>query len=374
MARVRQEAAELLKVVPENFQVSSPPEFNIGKARKAIKFVDSAFQITDLPALRLALILSSYNRSGVKPESDDPNYFLFSGKYTALVDAELRASDPSNMLPTIGIEVESPRKLFDEDRDSIQYAIFFDSLTGIGMPRNRVNSSSSMDNFRTAGNTALFWEFSPPPSYSAAVQARIISELIKGRFIPSLKFSRKPEDIRELLDDKLVSMHINIGVPTWAGEMTPLDEEGTLLGQMFALAFTSATRLHKRMQSEFIGLKSNSEATCKSLPPDSKEDRKRIEFKACEVRDESCYRQLYEMQLLSCAYLSNRFSKDPAVSRVWSDLAVNAKEVMDKFNVQKIIFSKDKVAILVEKTDIGKRLRKLITPASQRVKYLLDQP
>lgn len=114
-------------------------------------------------------LVSAYNL----PTStlSDVDIAFIKRRHFKLIEQEIAAAHPANHLPTIGFEVESPRKPY-RLVDPMDYADLFDR---IGMPRNKVNESTGT---KDGTSYPTYWEFSPPPSYTASVQARILHELI----------------------------------------------------------------------------------------------------------------------------------------------------------------------------------------------------
>lgn len=139
-------------------KISQPPVFDVDRVVSVLKIVES--QGYKLEALNLSLALILYNYSLSECFTEVNNEYIL-GRNLRLVEREIEASDPNNPLPTIGFEVESPRKPYSESLGR-KYAEFFDA---IGMPRNKANVKKGEMN-----NLAAFWEFSPPPSYTSSTQ------------------------------------------------------------------------------------------------------------------------------------------------------------------------------------------------------------
>lgn len=243
---------------------------------------------------------------------------------------------------------DNPRKLFSQENDSERYAEFFDA---IGMPRNKINKTPNS-----------FWEFSPPPSYTAQVQSRILCELIKGGFIPRLINSDDPHHIHRLLDYKLVSLHVNLGVPAWLAARqfdAGLDNNDniTFLSAAFCLAFSSAQRLLFRTTQSIANIK---EADPTNKSPSEKPQR--IEIKALEVRNASTYRLLEEIQLITASNFAYLCGNDESLAEIWEEMRGELEKLFDTFNIEpKILANRKGVAKFISRTDISQRLRMLIT-------------
>ena len=126
----------------------------------------------DLPNVRAVGNLWLYN-------TPTDRWPVISRKLDLLKQVERSLSSTDNPLPTIGWEVEIPRKPFQSPRYGM-YALFFDFM---GLPRNRNQTSVIPGNLSTYSPYGSFnWEFSTTPAYSAAVAKRTLCELIKGGF------------------------------------------------------------------------------------------------------------------------------------------------------------------------------------------------
>lgn len=343
--------------------ISEPPVFDFDRAKKIKEQVDQE-GIDEFPALKLAWILSLYN---IHDEARERVLY----RINRLIKEEIGVSDSDNPLPTIGVEVESPRKPFADDQigNSLRYAEFFDT---IGMPRNKVNERVDHSKLSIASQPAwdnTFWEFSPHPSYSTSVQNRILCELIHGRFIPSLKFSQNPHYIRNYLDDKLVSLHVNLGIPAWLVDKSLYQTPDLkLFASLFVLGFTSPRRLFYRQTTNLVNDKSG-EATKKSALSTPK----RIEIKALEVRTSSTYRLLEEVQLVGASVFVHLDRANSPLGQIWFDTKSELSTIYDNFGIQSdIVSDKKKSAKFVSRTDISNRLRELITRKASRIRGLLS--
>ena len=343
---------------------SPPPIFAVDAAQRVRSLVANRRFEHDYPALSLALSLAAYNYATFVSGVSDNQIRHFLHRFDELVGQERAAADPQNPLPTIGIEVESPRKLFEKERDGLNYANFFDVL---GMPRNRVNFNLSQ--------AFAYWEFSPPPSYTASVQTRILSELIKPGFIPSLRYSQNPEDIREYLDNKLVSLHVNLGVPLslvgneWNGWGSKFTKDAELFSSMFPLAFTSPLRLKSRSREPFFADRM-AEPTLK----DQGGIHGRFELTALEVASASNYRLISEIQLLGACMFSDWTDKNHILGNVWRDVKMAAQEIYQQYGVGPDLLKDNKpdVAKKVEESDISRHLRQVITRAATQAGKLIN--
>lgn len=333
-------------------EVAPSPSLDFKLARTSRRIVKK-LGIKGLPALEIASTLYFYN---LLNKANTPQEAF--GVLPKLILKEQVASDTSNPLPTIGFEVESPSKVNDLYTNK-DYGIFFDS---IGMPRNEINSPA--EDFRFPR-----WEFSPPPSYSASVQARILCELIKGGFIPSLTNSQRPEDIVKFLDDKLVSLHINLGVPLKITASLSVDDDNvrTFLAA-FTLGFTSAQRLDKKTSGDVGSFQPASTVTAKTGKREE-----RLEIKALEVRTQSTYRLMHEIQSLGAALFAYLGDQDSYLGNHWLEARDEFKSLFKSVDFHLgNLGQKIELSHLVATTDISQRLRTSITRRSHQVARAID--
>lgn len=340
-----------------NREISPPPIFNLRLCQEA-KRVVKRFGLKGQPALEVASTLYVYNLLNGGNTSDGRNPLEPFAPIPGLILEERVASNPSNPLPTIGFEVESPKKagLFYTNKN---YGRFFDL---IWLPRNKLNPRTHDEQFDR-------WEFSPPPSYSASVQARILCELIKGGFIPSLAHSQSPEDIVRLLDDKLVSLHVNLGVPSKITTSLSTDNDNvrTFLAA-FALGFTSTQRLDNKTSGNMGSFKEVDTATAKSG-----KRQERLEIKALEVRTQSTYRLMHEIQNLGAALFAYLGDKDSHLGSHWLDAREEFKLLYKSVDFHLgNLGQKIELSHLVASTDISQRLRTSITRRSHQVARAID--
>lgn len=338
--------------------ISAPPIFDLRRARDLSRQVHEWAKrdnFRSLNSLKIALTLALYNDS-LSSEGYNKDKSILLKRLTNLVKEEIVSSDLTNPLPTIGIEIETPRKVVRKEK-FYEYAEFFDE---IGMPRNKINRI-------TFGEDC--WEFSPSPSYCASTQSRIIAELIKGRFIPSLLFSKDGNDVRELLDDRLVSLHINLGIPENT-KMQYLLDKGAGFPAILSLAFSSPERLRNRNSRAFWDLKP-SEETEKGKGGDLG----RLEIKAVELRTENQYRLIKEAQLLGAAFFAFLIDKQTPLGKIWSDLITEVTPVFKQFGVsywESLPVDKETAYLIMRDTDLNKRLRHVVDRKAIEISQLLS--
>jgi hypothetical protein len=224
-------------------------------------------------------------------------------------------------LPSIGWEVELPKnpyknQTYAQDLQlSENYQIFFNI---VGLPWNKDNtiiqSEIIRDINKSSGGRNMLIEISTNPSASAQVQARILSELIKGNFIPSLYVSDDPKDIQIKLDkEQLVAFHFSVAIPKdRTNEIKERRKELIMLEDVLALGFTSYERLSSGVVTNwYLDNK-------KAVSMNSSDSIYRYEARMHEIRSSSIYRLLVEGQLLLFAI----FAKNPhnTLSQNWLEL------------------------------------------------------
>lgn len=361
MATIKERAGINFKSLPPSELVSEPPVFNLDRAGESTTLVTLG-GFAHYHALSLALILAIYNQDPTN-NVDYERATEVIGRFPNMVSSEVAAAKDENPLPTIGFEVESPKKPFDRVNDSEKYAKFFDTIT---MPRNKVNGRVD----QPTGSD--FWEFSPPPSYSAIVQRRILHELIRGRFIPSLRYSQHPDDVKTYLDEKLVSLHINLGIPKKVARELPNiqnDPDVLLFSSMFAYAFTSPLRLKHRAQQVYTDIKDADETT------KSGGKNKRLELKAFEVRTEAVYRLMEEVQLLSAGLFAEVGDYREDLAEKWKEAAEDVRVLYKRYTVEpEFIRLRERASELAGNSEFVQLLRKTITYYALNIRNLISLP
>lgn len=341
-------------------KVSQPPVFDFEKAILA-KEATSKEGYASPPNVRTAGILWLYN---TPPE----RWSQIFEKFKFLHRQETKAANPLNPLPTIGWEVESPSYPFKREMSG-RYAIFFDL---IGLPRNKNHTSVVPGNQDTY---SLRWEFSSAPSYSSAVANRTLCELIKGDFIPHLIGSSTAQDRHILLDEKLVSLHINLGIPSWAydtNDEIPSRENKNflLLASAFELAYTSSERFTHRSQISVVADYKIGEQTTKA----NMDQAHRLEVKALEVSDSKTYRLMDELQLMATSLFCDMGKRNPSIARIWKKTSNKLQHIYTQHTIgPSIVTDKQKVGSLVEETTIQRKLRKVLTEGSHQVRSILNR-
>lgn len=342
--------------------ISKPPVFDF----------DKAIAVTEATANRIfsrtpnVLVMANiwlYNN----PESSWPSIIQ---RVDQLDRLETNAASTFCPLPTIGLEVESPRNPYNRTW-APRFAIFFDLL---GLPRNRINKNVKVGDLYTYSG---MWEFSTQPAYSAAVANRTLAELIKGNFIPHLQPNgdKNPtaEDRRELLDSKLVSLHVNLGVPSQLTQywLTPCNGHTSLgnpdittLGSAFSLAFTSPERLASRTGTNFIDVK--------LAEPKPKSGMHRFEVKALEVSGVETYRLIEEIQSLAAAAFSSMQGDNSSLTEIWKDTSDRISCIYKLYGVTpEMLKNKPVIAAKIRVPGLQDNLRSILTTGALQVRHLL---
>lgn len=330
--------------------ISPPARIELEVAKCAFKasseFVGKRVKPQDHPALTTAVALAFYNLYlGESSEKHEKQLFK---RLNSLVSYEEEASHPSNPLPTIGWEVESPRIPAMKERRKIQdnYSAFSPL---IGLPLNRVNSTP----YYFSSASGWYWEFSPYPAFAWQTQARILSELIQGGFIPHLTDSKQDADILKHLDGKMVSLHINLGFPKYIEANAKAriykvhwysldkDPKGSFFSDLelfagaLAYAYTSPTRLRYRTSRESENIKETGVLTSKN------NDAQRIELKALEVNSTKTYELLKIAQLTGACFFTYFSTHYPELGALWKE---EKQELINSFRRHDIKTSlKDKI-------------------------------
>lgn len=378
-----------LEIVRPSEKVSQPPCIDLGKAKNshvvASRFVRSYVEKhalkTNAPeasygyhppketepfessALTLALALAIYN------QEQSPQKFVreeqVTNQFQNLIREEYEASRKDSSLPTIGWEVEAPlQPYFIQTQDKTYTSRLREFNKRIGIPSNRINDAPANDDF--------YWEYATPPAYSADVAARILSELIKGRFIPSLKGTDDPEMIYDYLTQSQISLHINIGIPQTknnTGSLSYIDKNKCrYLASFMALGFSSPLRMEWK--------KSTLLADIKDADFTDKSGTYRLEMKGLEMRNAKSYRQFQYAQLLSAALFEFYTDPDSELAVHWVSFMNDATSLMtfDEtiFTKQTDDTQKQNVLKLLEDQQ-QEHAYELIATYAKRVKNTLDK-
>lgn len=342
-------------------RISLPPIFDFEKAILA-KEATAKKGYQDWPNIRAAGNLWLYN-------SPTERWPAILRKLDRLRQTEKSLLNPNNPLPTIGWEIEIPRKPLWRSRAGM-YALFFDFM---GLPRNRINTSIVPGDIETYPRT-FNWEFSTTPACSAAVANRTLCELIKGGFIPHLEGSSTALDRHRLLDDKLVSLHINLGIPSWFPDKSAerdikSQEDILLLASSFGFAYTSSERFSTRAQTQFVRLK-KAEITAKNSSPQAQ----RLELIAFEVGGSNTYRLIEEIQLVTAAVFGALAERDGSLTAIWGRANSGIHTVYEKYHVlPKVITARYVAANKAQDVDLKRDLRRILTDTAHQVRSTLSQ-
>ena len=280
---------------------SEPPRFDTGaekeidesptiqRGRSVLGMVDTnlsevfgenlGISKTFLPAIYLHMF-NYVDRRGCTEVSEE-EFIREMRRFGSLVRNDVLAAN-DEQLPSIGIEVEVPNKLFP---------FWYDSAYGdLAM----VLETFGLD-VKEELTTNTPTEIALPPSNSAAVQNRILLELRRLGVVP--------------LDRRFASLHISLGIP----ENAIVDPEVEwLVSDILTYAFVPASRVRNRGYSsgdvipnkdkdveEFFSVKDTAKA---------REKVSRLEFRTPRVVGPNTYRLLHEVQLVGSLLIDSSSS------------------------------------------------------------------
>ncbi len=287
----------------------------------------------------------------------------------------------THVFHTIGWEIEIPNKFFEgqsleeDQRLGRDYERFF---TIIGLPINKANFVTEHPTVRSHFTNNLFIEVESPPSYSSAVQKRLLAELIKANAIPTLFSSTNAVDIQTHLDpEQLVSLHVSTVVPQAMRQSIEAEEKRDpdlaavqpitrleMLEDLLALGFTSPERLETRAVSNWY-------IAGTDIPSiDGKESMLRYQMRAHEVRAANVYRLFDDIQLLC----TTAFSADVApFNSVWEPIATYMKSLYATHgvNADSHMSRRDQVIPLARMPEVVSTARSLINTAASETQHIL---
>lgn len=298
-----------------------------------------------------------------------------------LLEEEDIASGLSRYLPKMGMEIEYPSLLSAPPFFSDQHAA--DQSRSLFISMNSTLSKLNIPKNKSTGIWDRFFvlEHSPYPSQSSYIQAVILSSLIKGGFIPHFedKISRKdlPKMIADLMDAKGISMHINFEVPKFLDTHMGRSLGSNLILEKligaFAVAFSSPERLEKRTVGSLYRSKFIEDYSALG---------RRIETVAFELRDESVYRLLMEMQYAmggAFALLHTLIDKTGGhdkkivgIAKETGRLIKTIENVYKKHKVSKSERNKDFYVHCAKNPELVADMRRVLTTHTVRIKKIIN--
>ncbi|MEN9406864.1 MAG: hypothetical protein RLZZ455_80 [Candidatus Parcubacteria bacterium] len=354
--------------------VSTPPVLDIERAKSAQKDAElysvDSFYPHEHPSLVLATSLIFYhhnlNRDTIKgtPQEQD---------IVRLRTRELAAAETTAFLPTIGIEIEADLEPYRMQTEiaNLQYEVFFRTLR---MPSNHASSVND------------YWEFSPPPSYSAFTTSRIAYELLRGRYIPSLATNRQrfTKGIKYTLSNKdqkrittnlsqyLRSAHINFGVPSetmlFSHDTNELKQDITTLSASLALAYTSQRRLTNRVNLNLLAeIHNDAQPTAKKPTFD------RLELLPFEIGAASSLELFINSQYLAAALFAyHSEQRDTALARCWQQFSEFTSALVPSLPLETEKVQKLDTT-LGKDNELREKLRTLVKIYSRHAMSIADQ-
>ena len=297
-------------------------------------------------------------------------------QFEKLAEKELKAeSDP--YLPTIGTEIEIPRSLPVRGNR----LALFEASRKLGIPKTGTQDEE--------------WEFAVPYTYSAEAQNAYLHELIRGGYIET---EESDEGKRIKAGGRgTFSLHLNIEIPkdvtrgrpefTEHAHLDPFHLAATRLSFALSSAFSSAERITNReyVHPVIWGHSSEWSKPKRKQARDSEdnESARRLEIRSLEVRDQTLYRLLHEIQNLSAALFSEfRTERDGAeeiLAGIWERFHEASDDLARQYGVSP--FGLDlgetektlKIATAIHSSDFQKEMRSLVTSFSQEVEIVLDE-
>lgn len=319
---------------------------------------------TAMPAIKLYM----YNFMAKHPEAKEVELKKAFSKVNRLSELESKYGHESNILPTIGIEIETPKVNLTYDRIRI--------LKRLDIP----NYEESAD---------YLWEVNPDFSYSPQVQARIIQELARMGALP---LEEEPLSSRKKIPkSEFLSLHVNFGMPRDLNYEKVRDHKVKIreVNDILTYAFSSTDRLKNRKTSTSLKIQTGVQKSKKnSLEKPEGRDRDyhdpiRLELRAGEFRDYPTYRMLSEAQKL-VALLIAHIQEEENIAilspraddllNLWEKFEKEVQDLRENFNLsQNMIdsYKLDDIVKILEETDLREKCRKIITKYSKEVAKIL---
>jgi hypothetical protein len=239
-------------------------------------------------SLRQLLSLKLFNRYALAADRENVDTSDIFEEIDSLGNIESNLADPSNPLPTVGVELEVP------------------------ITREVMRLRDVLSRFRIEHDDEqeILYEASPSYSYSPKVQAMILQELSKIGFVPMRSTEEEQQQYNsdnlsgyKINRDDPLSLHINLGLNCFSEyyQADKFHDVMEVLIYSLILAYTSSERIrskkHRKAFDHNKTAKRSDKNECMaeySLPI-------RLELKSAEFRDASSYRALFDAQHLGAA-------------------------------------------------------------------------
>lgn len=289
-------------------------------------------------------------------------------KLRKISNSERDLGKANNPLPTIGIEIEIPRKAVSDEKEQI-----LDDLD----IKNELEYNNDL-------------EINPLFSYDAATQARLIQELAELGIFPLNDVENNGTTSKKIADWASLSLHINLGMPPGMEEEDFGEhylDEAYKLSDTVVYAYSSARRLETRKTSDSVFAKDDVSPSRKNQRRNSKDNFSliRLELRAVEFKDYPSYRMLLETQKLGAMLAShiktsqhkNRGSKkEKALAILWSEFSDEMAQYFRERKITPAMFDtsagKDKAIELLENSDIKEDCRKIIHRYAKEVTQIIE--
>lgn len=368
----------------ESTSVSTLPQFDMIKAKQAFTFAKNFLKEHDAkrnsPGLKTAITLSVYNwlnRPGQESvhEKEVTIPAQLEKQMTRLVQIENEAKTKYPQLPSTGLQIELPRRPFEKGtvaEDQQIFDAYKEFSQTVGLPWNKANIVYDLERVLPGIKLpfTIFIEIETPPSYSAQVQSRIVSELIKANALPSLYSSRNPEDIQTHLDPaQMVALHTN---SSFLRRRTKLlhqwQTDFDLAEDLLALAFTSPQRIASAAPRFWRSAEKHAQSIGKRSIIGREEQRMH------DIVGPSAYRFMIEDQLIKASLMAPVQSN---LHALWTHQLRQGIEALHNTYDLTAQYAQDKAnkfAALARRKDIVGRLRREITRTAQAIKKDIFTP
>jgi hypothetical protein len=281
-------------------------------------------------------------------------------KIQRMSDIEKKYAEKKDLLPTIGIEIETPATSLSESTQQVLMELYIPNDIGSTYP-------------------IKLWEVKPDYSHSPLVQSRILQELADMEAIPiDKKTGKLPRDAR-------TSLHLNFGflkmnreeIDSIRGKYL---QDIELLNDLLTYAFASPYRIQNRKTHNSYEFKTSRDEDEMPFNREGKSSLIRLELRAGEFRDYPTFRLLAEAQALVGSMIAdvkieeNYIGRQPTdaelkLALLWPKVKEEIRDYLKQYSLKSnmVDIDPDEAARVMGITGFKEGCRKIISKYAKMV-------